>query len=100
MTTVPESRGRFGTVNKQILVSAVVIGGLTAWQAMRTRKGGVSRVILGTFVFVVALSIIDLFGGAASDVAGALAMLAMVAVLGAVLGPVLMELVGALRKQS
>lgn len=69
-----------GGVNKHIIAATLIIGVsgiIKAWQS----KKPITPVILGSYVFMLVLSIIDMFGGKASQLAGALAMLAVVAVI-------------------
>jgi hypothetical protein len=61
--------------NKQIIVSALVIGGAGVWKSWTSGKP-IGRVLLGTYMLVVILSIIDLIGGVAATLAGGLAMIA------------------------
>ena len=67
-------------MNKKIIAAAFVIAGagvFRAWQA----KTAITRVVLGAYVFVLMLSIMDMFGGPLATLASALAMLAVTYVL-------------------
>lgn len=67
-------------MNKKIIIATVVIaasGVLKAWKA----KAPITPVILGAYIFVFMLAIMDMFGGQLSTLAGAFAMLAVVYVL-------------------
>jgi predicted membrane protein len=67
-------------MNKHIIAATLIIGAsgvVNAWQ----NKKAITPVIMGSYVFMLVLSIIDLFGGEASRVAGAIAMVAVVAVI-------------------
>ncbi len=62
-------------MNKQIVAAVVIIGAsgiVSAW----TKKQPITRVILGSYVLLLILAILDLFGGQVSRLAGALAMIA------------------------
>lgn len=67
-------------MNKPIIVATVVIAGsgvVNAW----TQSKPLTPVILGSYVFMLVLSIADAFGGDIAKIASALAMLAMTYVL-------------------
>lgn len=67
-------------MNKKIIVAAVVITGsgvVNAWQAQKP----ITPVILGGYIFILILAVLDMFGGPVSDLASALAMLAATYVL-------------------
>lgn len=67
-------------MNKHIIAATLIIGGsgiIKAWQS----KKPITSVILGSYVFMLILSLIDLAGGQASKFAGAIAMVAMLAVI-------------------
>jgi hypothetical protein len=67
-------------MNKKIIIATVVIAGsgvLNAWQ----NKKPITPVIMGAYIFVFVLAIMDMFGGQLSTLAGAFAMLAVVYVL-------------------
>jgi hypothetical protein len=62
-------------MNKQIIASVVIIaaaGVTSAW----AKKGPITRVILGAYVLLLILSVLDLFGGPVSRLASALALIA------------------------
>lgn len=64
-------------MNKKIVVVGVIIigsGVLKAWTAKPPQA--ITPVIIGGFIFLLLLSIMDMFGGPMSTVAGALAILA------------------------
>lgn len=67
-------------MNKQIVAAAVLIG---ATGVIGAASGGrpLTPVIIGTYVFLLALAILDMFGGQFSPFASALAMLAALYVL-------------------
>lgn len=67
-------------MNKKIIVAVIVIGGsgiVNAW----THAKPLTPVILGAYILLLVLAITDAFGPPLSDIAGAIAMLAMVFVL-------------------
>lgn len=67
-------------MNKKIIVATLVIAGsgvVNAW----IKKQPITKVILGSYIFVLVLSVIDMFGGPLSQLATALAMLAVTYVL-------------------
>ena len=67
-------------MNKKIVAAAVLIGGTGVVKAI-TAGQALTPIILGSYVFLLMLAILDMFGGQASTLAGALAMLAVVYVL-------------------
>lgn len=62
-------------INRTILFAALFIGLVGAVQAY-VNHGKLARVLLGSYVFLLLLSIVDLIGGGASQLASALAILA------------------------
>lgn len=69
-------------VNKFVIASTLIIMGVGivhAWTA--TPPQGITRVVIGGYVFMFVLSIFDLFGGGLAQIANALALLAVVFVL-------------------
>ena len=63
-------------MNHKIIIAAVVIAGagvVNAW----TNKKPLTPVILGAYILVIVLSLMDMFGGGLSTLAGAIAMLAV-----------------------
>lgn len=67
-------------MNKHIIAATLIIGGsgvIKAWQS----KKPITPVILGSYVFMLVLSIADLAGGQVSQLAGAIAMVAMITVI-------------------
>lgn len=73
-------------INQQIVISA---GGITAVGVVTalSQGKGITRIVLGGYLLAVFLSVADLFGGAVSSIAGAIAMVALVAVILADAGP-------------
>ena len=74
------SPGRSRTLNKHIIAATLIIGAsgiVKAWQS----KKAITPVILGSYVFMLVLSIADLAGGQVSQLAGGIAMVAMLAVI-------------------
>lgn len=67
-------------MNKKIIVAAFVIGGSGVVTALSTGKP-LTPVILGSYVLILVLSIADAFGGDIAQLAGGLAMVAMLYVL-------------------
>jgi hypothetical protein len=67
-------------INRTVLFSALVIG-LSGTIQSFVNTGKISRALIGTFVFVLLLSLVDAIGGGASQLASALAILAMLYVL-------------------
>lgn len=66
-------------MNKQIVVATAIIAGsgvISSWQA----KKPITPVILGAYIFMLLLALLDAFGGDISKLASALALLAMTAV--------------------
>lgn len=67
-------------MNRKIVISAVVVGGvgiLNAWSQSKPITG----IVIGTYILLLVLSILDLFGGPLSQLSGAIAMVAVVYVL-------------------
>lgn len=67
-------------MNKQIVGAVVVIGAtgvITSW----SQKKPITPVILGAYILLLMLSIMDLFGGPVRKLAGAIAMVAVLFVL-------------------
>lgn len=69
-----------GGVNGRIIVAVVVIASVGSLRAFLTGRP-ITRVLVGAVLVVILLSIMDLFGGPFSQLAGDLAMLAMIATL-------------------
>ena len=67
-------------MNKQIIAATLIIGGSGVIRAWQTKKP-LTPVLLGSYVFMLVLSLADLFGGQVSKVAGAIALVAVVAVI-------------------
>ena len=69
-------------MNKHIIAATLIIGGsgvVKAWQSKEQIK--ITPIIMGSYVFMLVLSIADLAGGQVSQLAGAIAMVAMLAVI-------------------
>lgn len=62
-------------INRTIIFSALIIGISGVLQSF-LRTGHFSRALIGSYVFLLLLSLVDLVGGAASQFASALAILA------------------------
>lgn len=62
-------------VNQKIVVAVIIIGGSGIVHAI-VNKTVITPVILGSYIFLLVCSVIDIFGGPASQFAGALALLA------------------------
>jgi len=67
-------------MNKQIVVAAFVITGAGVVNAIMAKKP-LSKIIMGGYVFLLVLSLFDLFGGPISQLASALSMVALVYVI-------------------
>lgn len=68
------------TINSHIIFAGVVIGGaglVNGW----VNGTPVTPVIIGSYVFLLMLALLDSIGGPVSDLAGALAMIAVLVVL-------------------
>lgn len=66
-----------GQINGHVITAVVVIAGagiINAW----SNKRPAYRLIVGSMIFLIVLSLLDTFGGPASSIASGLAMLAMV----------------------
>src|SRR5215472_7484085 len=71
-----------GEINKQIIMTTLVIMGvgiLRAWTSNPPQ--GITTIVLGGYVLMVVLSIVDLFGGPLASLTRIIAMLALVSVL-------------------
>ena len=69
-------------MNRKIVVATLVIGAsgiVNSWNAKPPKA--ITPVILGTYVFMLVLALLDAFGGPIAQLAGALAMLAMLTVI-------------------
>ncbi len=62
-------------MNKEIIGSALVIAGVGVTNAMLGHKP-ITKILVGGFLFLFSLSLLDIFGGPFSALAGMLAMLA------------------------
>jgi len=62
-------------MNKEIIASAFVIGGAGVANGLIQQKP-ITKVLIGDFVFLLMLSIVDMFGGPFSSLSSALALLA------------------------
>lgn len=67
-------------MNRKIVISAVVVGGVGITNAWSQSKP-ITGIVIGTYVLLLVLSILDLFGGPLSTLSGAIAMVAVVYVL-------------------
>lgn len=67
-------------MNNHIIAAGLIIVGSGVVQAWTSKKP-ITPVIIGGYVFMLILSILDMFGGQISTIASALAMLAVVYVL-------------------
>lgn len=67
-------------MNKHIIVAVAVIAGAGVVNAFMNQKA-LTPVIIGAYIFLFVLSIMDMYGGPLSQLAGALAMLAVTYVL-------------------
>lgn len=67
-------------INKHIIVAGVVIGLSGAYTAYAAKRP-ITPVLLGDFIFMGLLSLLDLFGGGLSTLASAIAMIAVVVAL-------------------
>lgn len=63
------------SINKPVIIAALFIGGFSSFQAIYHNKP-YSRILIGTYMFILVLSLLDLFGGPMATLASALAMLA------------------------
>lgn len=67
-------------MNRKIIVATFIIAGsgiANAW----TKNKPITGVIVGSYIFILMLSIMDMFGGPFAQLSGALAMLAVTYVL-------------------
>lgn len=78
-------------VNKHILVTVVVIFAGGVVRVWVLHQGTITKTMIGALVFMLILSVLDIFGGPLSSLASALAMLALVAVLLDVFLPVILQ---------
>jgi hypothetical protein len=86
-STGPDSQNYYatpgsGNVNKSIIATTLVItalGVVRAWTAKPPQ--GITRVVIGGYILMFLLSVLDLFGGGLGELATMLARLALVAVL-------------------
>lgn len=62
-------------INRTVLFSALFIGLVSGVQVF-INHGKIARVLIGTYVFLLLLALVDLIGGGASQIASALAILA------------------------
>jgi len=67
-------------MNRKIIVATFVIAGAGIMNAWMNNKP-VTPVILGSYIFILMLSIADMFGGALSTLSGGIAMVAVTYVL-------------------
>jgi hypothetical protein len=81
-------------VNKKIVITGfIIIGGgvLNVWIGAKSNQASVTGVIVGGYVLILILSLLDAFGGQLSTLAGALALLAAVYVVVNTYLPILMQ---------
>lgn len=64
-------------MNRTVLFAALFIGLVGAAQVYVT-KGSMTRVLIGTYVLILLLALLDAIGGAASQLASAFAILAVI----------------------
>lgn len=69
------------TVNKHIVAAALIIGLTGIVNAATMHNSSMTRVIIGAYVFLLILSVLDYFGGPLDTIASALAMLAVLYVI-------------------
>jgi hypothetical protein len=67
-------------MNDKIIVAVVVIVGAGITNAWLNKKP-ITTVVIGSYILLLVLSLMDMFGGKISELASALAMLAVVYVL-------------------
>jgi hypothetical protein len=67
-------------VNNKIIIAAVVVGGSGVLNHLLTNQP-ITKVVIGSYIFLLVLALVDMFGGPFSQLSGALAMLATVYVL-------------------
>jgi hypothetical protein len=67
-------------MNKKVIIAVFIIGGSGVVNAA-TKGTAITPVILGSYIFLLVLSLADALGGPVAQLAGALAMLAAVVVL-------------------
>lgn len=66
-------------MNKKVIIAVFIIGGSGVVNAA-TKGTAITPVILGSYIFLLVLSLADALGGPVAQLAGALAMLAAVVV--------------------
>jgi len=82
-------------MNKEIIASAFIIGGVGAANGFIQQKP-ITKVLIGDFVFLFMLSIVDMFGGPFSSLSSALALLAsLVTVLSVIPWQQILKAIGA-----
>lgn len=67
-------------MNRQIIVAAIIIGASGVANAWINSKP-ITTVIIGSYVFLLILALMDMYGGTLSTLSGALAMVAATYVL-------------------
>jgi hypothetical protein len=67
-------------MNKKVIVAVFIIGGSGVVKSAMAGTA-ITPVILGSYIFLLVLSVLDAFGGPVSTLAGGLAMVAAVTVL-------------------
>lgn len=65
--------------SRLILASVAGIAAVSIFNAVQ-KKQGITRIVAGAYILLLLLSLLDLFGGAWAQIAGGIAMLALVTV--------------------
>lgn len=74
-------------INKKIVVSGMVIMAAGIWKAWTSKPPKpISRIILGGYVLMILLAIVDTFGGQAANITGNIALVAMATMLLGIVG--------------
>lgn len=73
-------------INRQIVIAVVVITGITIFNNV-TQQKPITKVIIGSYILLILLALLDMFGGPFSEISGAIAMLALVYVIVTQLAP-------------
>jgi hypothetical protein len=68
-------------VNRQVLIAVFGIAGIAIFKSVTSKGAPVSRILLGAYVLLLLLGLLDVFGGVFSTIAGGIAMLALVTML-------------------
>jgi hypothetical protein len=67
-------------MNRKIIIAVAIVAGSGIVQAW-VKKKPITPIIIGSYVFLLVLAVLDMFGGPVSTLAGAIAMLAATYVL-------------------